>query len=462
MTKSEEPCSDLQYVFQRVRKKAEDYKAYHFTRQQNDILKTFFDLAQEFDSLPDFYRICVAVPAVHLDIKARLYLLDLQNNRLELVCDSINGVYEEPQPPPAYLEMTQDAYEWGESYLVPICRKHYNSDDAPSLLLQSRLMGMLEIFPRPTLQDEDCFFFGKFSNRIAYNLHNRRLMQQNIRHLEFINNLVMDIEHNVIIPNMYFRHLFNQLRKSLTSYEEIVGSLTSGEAGSSLGSEIRERLLSLKDEFAENHRHLLDHHATTSLFLESLFRRDHFKEGHLVLRARTCMVEREIIKPQLESYLSRLELYGITVEYPDDMEEEVPLVVDIGLLAQVYANLFSNGVKYAVEVMKQDGRPRKALAYGREMCKDFFGPGKDGIKFNVFTTGPHLHEDELNKVFEDGYRGSNASRHSGTGHGLSFIKQVVEIHGGRVGCEPVEEGNNFFFVLPLAVSDGGIGSPERS
>ena len=120
-----------------------------------------------------------------------------------------------------------------------------------------------------------------------------------------------------------------------------------------------EDLVSLKDELEVNHRQLMDHHVTTSLFLESLFRKDHFKEGHLVLRTRPCLIEEEIIKPQLENYLSRFDLYGITVEYPADIEREAPLTVDIGLLAQVYANLFSNGVKYTAEVTLNDGNHRR-------------------------------------------------------------------------------------------------------
>lgn len=449
MTKSDESCSDLHYVDQRVRNKADDYKSYHFSRQQNDILKTFFDLAQEFDSLQDFYRVCVVIPKVYLGLQVRLYLLDSATNKLELVCDSRNGVYSEPQPPPNYLCVTKDPYEAEDSYLVPISRGHYTSDDAPALLLQRRLMGMFEVSPKQDLTEDDRFFFGKFSNRIAYNLHNRRLVRQNISHLEFINNLVMDIEHNVIIPNMYFRHLFKQLRKSLNNFAELVDGLPDDAETLSLDPLVRDRLCELKVELFENHRHLLDHHANTSLFLESLFRRDHFKAGHLVLKTRSCRVESEIIMPQLENYLSRFELYGIEVDRPIGMEEEIYLSVDIGLLAQVYANLFSNGVKYAAEIVRQDGSKRKALAYGREFCQDFFGPGKSGIKFNVFTTGPHLQDDELSRIFEDGFRGANSAKSSGTGHGLSFIKQVVEIHGGRVGCELVEEGNNFFFVLPL-------------
>lgn len=447
MIEQAEDCPDLRFIAQRVRQKRDNYLEYHFSREQNDILKAFFDLAQEFDSLPDFYRICVTVPQIYLGLNLRLYLVDIASERLELVCDTDQGFRIEPEPAPAHLTLTQDPFDHDDSHVVPVCRRHYRSEDAPALSLQSRCMGLVEIYPGRQLPGSDRFFFGKYTNRIAYNLHNRRLMQQNIRHLEFINNLVMDIEHNVIIPNMYFRHLFNQLRQSISGLDQLRRELESPD-NRTVPAGIRERLQAIQSEMESNHRQLLDHHATTSLFLESLFRRDHFREGHLVLRARPCKVESEIIKPQLDNYQNRLELYGIKVEYPPDMGEEIPLVVDIGLLAQVYANLFSNVVKYTEEVTCPDGRVRKFVAYGRRMLPDYFGPGKDGIKFNVFSTGPHLPPDELEKIFDDGYRGSNAAQFPGTGHGLSFIKQVVEIHGGRVGCELVPGGNNFYFVLP--------------
>jgi len=450
MAKPEDPCSDLRYIYERVRKKAVDYQTYHFSPYQNDILKTFFDLAQEFDALQDFYRICVVVPNVYHDLEVSLYLFDINADRLELVCDSNDGYYQEPQPAPSYVELVKSPYEHGDSYLVPISRKkHYSSEDTSAQFAQSRLMGMLEVYPRKDMGEADYFFLNKYANRIAYNLHNRRLVQQNIRHLEFINNLVMDIEHNVITPNMYFRHLFKQLRKGLDKLDSVIKDLPAIDNGGLSRKDIRQRLVDLQKELSESHRQMLDHHVNTSLFLESLFRRDHFKEGHLVLKTRSCSVELDIIRPQLENYQKRLELYGIEVEHPIGMEEQIYLTVDIGLLSQVYANLFSNSVKYTAEIRRKDGRKRKAMAYGWESCPDFFGPGKSGIKFNVFTTGPHLREDELSRIFEDGFRGSNAASSSGTGHGLSFIKQVVEIHGGRVGCELVEEGNNFFFVLPL-------------
>ena len=134
------------------------------------------------------------------------------------------------------------------------------------------------------------------------------------------------------------------------------------------------------------------------------------------------------------------------------LEEEFEILVDVGLLSQVYANFFSNAAKYASEVVDQDGYTRKAVAYGRELVENFQETGKQGIKFNVFTTGLHLDREEAEKMFEEGVRGKGSEHHPGTGHGLAFIKHVVELHGGQVGYEPTLGGNNFYFVLPLPPS----------
>ena len=51
--------ADLATLCRRIRDKAESYEQYNFSQGRNDFLKAFFDLAQEYDSLEDFYRICV-------------------------------------------------------------------------------------------------------------------------------------------------------------------------------------------------------------------------------------------------------------------------------------------------------------------------------------------------------------------------------------------------------------------
>jgi signal transduction histidine kinase len=116
-------------------------------------------------------------------------------------------------------------------------------------------------------------------------------------------------------------------------------------------------------------------------------------------------------------------------------------------LSQVYANLFSNALKYTQEVIIFDEK-KKYIAYGHEFIKDYFGPGKNGSKFNVFSSGPHIPGEEREKIFDEKFRGSNALNRRGTGHGLAFIRNVVDLHGGVTGYEPTEYGNNFYFILP--------------
>jgi len=256
---------------------------------------------------------------------------------------------------------------------------------------------------------------------------------------------------------MYLRHLLRQVEKQIEGLKKIeheaevlaAHGITTRQYVSLLGS-YREKL----DILEQSHRDLLKHHNQITLFLESLFREQHFSQGHLVVQPTSCFVERDIILPQLDLYQKKLEHQGVTIEKPVNLYlQEFPLMVDIGLLSQVYANLFSNAVKYTEEIIDHQGKHRKALAYGAEEVEGFPEPGRRGIKFNVFTTGPTLSEAERQAVFEEGNRADNSKGIEGSGHGLNFIRRVVEVHGGKVGCEATAEGNNFYFILPVSPID---------
>ncbi len=469
-------CPDLVSIRQRVREKTVSYDRYNFSAHFNDFLKAFFDLAQEYDSLKDFYRICVAVPLEMSGLASALYLCDDTDSSLYLVCDSVMGVYAEKQPAPSEIVLSRKPYEAGNCYLVPVYSKApLEPDMEDGELLPDRqaklrpepgenigvhrILGMYSVCPLRELSGSDRFFFNKYANRIGYNLHNRLIALQNVNHLKFINTLVMDIEHNVIVPNMYFRHLFNQLRKKIAELDSLRTEIRQVADNEEKKKHSCGVCLSQCDTISSDllfyHQELVKHHANISLFLESLFRREHFERGHLVLHPKRCFVEKEIILPQLEHYASRLQSAKITVERPRNMlDEEFEIMVDVGLLSQVYANLFSNAAKYAREITTYAGTLRKAVAYGREMVRNFPEPGRKGVKFNVFTTGSHLNPEDAQRIFQEGVRGIDTRGIPGTGHGLSFIQHVIELHGGTVGYEATSEGNNFYFILPAPMVEG--------
>ena len=446
----------LQDIHERVSQKQKDYQGYNFNQDQNDILKTFFDLAQEYESLDDCYLICVAVLHHFLGVEVALYLVNEKTGLLEFTCDSSCGLSAEPVPLPDYITCTENICRVGSSYLLPIMggKPLAASSGIPGHGPQNVMLGQIEIKECPDLSTADQFFLSKFASRVGFNLHNRMIALQNVSHIKFINNLVMDIEHNVIIPNMYFKHLFNRVRKRIRDVEEIEDAMKDMKESlhfqGTACEEMLRKVAELRKDLIDYHREMEKHHSNCSLFLESLFRRDHFEKGHLVLHSKKCLVENDVILPQLDQYASRLAAQGITIERPSDMSgQEIPLRVDIGLMSQVYANYFSNAVKYTQEVIGYDGKPRKAVAYGLEVKPDYFGSGHPGIKFNVFSTGQHLDREDSAALFSEGYRGKNSDGTCGTGHGLTFVKQVVEIHGGESGYEPTNEGNNFYFILPL-------------
>ncbi|MBI4794791.1 MAG: hypothetical protein HY790_02960 [Deltaproteobacteria bacterium] len=200
---------DLEIVAERVKEKRQTFLEYNFGTLKDDFLKTFFDLAQEYETLENFYRICVSVVKEFFDLDSRLYLI-CQENILELVCDSLHGLYQEKPKPPPYIKLSNQAYHAEQGWVIPIRGNQLLVDRLP-FYTKDQVIGLLELFPGDQLSEKDRFFFEKFANRVGYNLHVKIIAFQNIQRIRFINSLVADIEHNVIIPNislsLYLRHL---------------------------------------------------------------------------------------------------------------------------------------------------------------------------------------------------------------------------------------------------------------
>ncbi|MBM4283809.1 MAG: sensor histidine kinase [Deltaproteobacteria bacterium] len=442
---------DLDKILARIREKRRSFQDYDFTTLENDALKTFFDLAQEYETLENIYRVTVGVIKEFFGWESRLYLIR-EEGALDLVTDSLTGLREDKPPAPPHIVLASHPYATAESWVAPIRGNLLLVDRLP-FYAKDQVIGLFEVFPLDSLTEKNRFFIEKYANRLGYNLHNKIIAWQNIHHIRFINSLVADIEHNIIIPNislkLYLRHLRDKIKilKELECLCETRAQHCPEIRASQI--QFRDLVQSMEDDYLT----LDQQYRGVSLFIESLFRPSHFQKGHLVLRRRTCRVQSEIIEPQLKLILPKFKERRIEIDValggvPD---EDLTLSVDKGLMAQVYANLFSNAVKYT----RNNYQGRQYMSYGREIIRDFFGPGKDGIKFNVFTTGPHIPPQDVPRIFDEGYRGSNVNGEVGTGRGLYFVRNVIETHGGAVDYEPTDGGNNFFFVLPRVSAPEG-------
>jgi signal transduction histidine kinase len=443
-----------EHILKRIQDKKTDYTKYGFTRVESNALKTFFDLAQEFERIEDVYQVSAAIPKAFFNLDARLYVMDPTQTRLALVSSTQDRQEDLGGPPPGDMKAADDPYFRNASMVLTV-RGNQVLMEEPPLTSEDDIIGILEVYPCRHVDRHQALFFQKYANRIGFSLHMRFLLQKNMEHVKFIQNLVTDVEHNVIVPNMVYKLFLRRLGGKISKNREIetlLRQLTSAP-DSKLKAEVQPLLneltevnRGLKEEFANIEKH----YRNTSLFLETLLRRSHFDEGRLTLRTKACNMRKAVLLTQLERFAGRFAEARISIvdEYSGIPDEDTISVVDIGLMAQVYANLFSNALKYTEEVLTEKGERKKYLAYGRQRLKDYFGPGKDGIKYNVFTTGPHISSKDQAHIFEEGYRGSSASKTPGTGHGLTFVKNAVEIHGGVAGYEAIQYGNNFYFIMP--------------
>ncbi len=442
-------------VFRRIREKIADYKNYHFSREQIHALAIFFDLAQEFNILEDLYTLSVCTPKAIFGIDASLYILNEQDSfaiKSSTIGDQcVPETWQEPEPFPGR------PWQEGNRYIVPIKCKHMLTSQLPFLPRNQDVIGILELVTSRSLTEHERFFFGKYANRVGFQTHNKILNLTNQEHLQFIKSLVQDIGHNVIVPNMYFKLLFNRLKDHLDQLKKRLQDLTT-ELGADKCTEDDgdgDPLVGLEQsirELTDHYHDMYNHYTRSSLFLETLLRRSHFEKGRYVLLKQACNFKKKIIDPQLEHFRPRFEQKNITVDtqlggIPD---EDTILVADIGLLSQVFANLFSNAAKYTREINGPKGKTYKFVSYGWEKLPDYFGPGKDAIKPNVFSTGPHIPNEERGLLFESNFRCKATQNEPGSGHGLFFAKQIVELHGGEVGYEPTRMGNNFYIILPCA------------
>ncbi|MCM0754644.1 HAMP domain-containing histidine kinase [Desulfovibrio aminophilus] len=437
-------------ILRRIHEKIDDYESYGFSRAEVRMFNVFFDLAQEFEDDGDFYAVCVLLPSVFFNLDTDLALLS-DSGALRLRCSS----GEPPRPgdgfPEVPRDLPRDTVEARGRLLLPVKINPSLRDLLPFEPAED-VIGVISLRPADGLGEKERLFFQKFANRVGYQHHNRLIRTRNREHLEFIKNLVEDIGHNVIVPNMYFRLFFNRLKGKIDGLEELAREMARDEeTHPGLTGERRAKLEYLHSGILSQFNEIFRHYEQTSLFLETLLRRRHFQEGRYVLEKRVCNLRKQVIEPQLERYRPRLEERGVEIDLslggvPD---REITLLADIGLLAQVYSNLFSNAVKYAREVERWGRGRSKWMAYGWQVLPGCFGTGRDGIKLNVFSSGPVIPAAEREHLFTPGFRAANVENEYGTGHGLYFVRQVVELHGGQVGYEPLPEGNNFYLVLPL-------------
>ncbi len=127
----------------------------------------------------------------------------------------------------------------------------------------------------------------------------------------------------------------------------------------------------------------------------------------------------DLVHPVVQGAMMRAEQKQQTIIENIDLDETVTGAVDVTLLRQSMDNLAGNAVKYTPD--------------GGEIILRAYVQG-DNFYFEVEDNGIGIPAESIPYLFESFYR-VNPDRNttiSGAGLGLSFVKSIVERHGGRV------------------------------
>ena len=400
-------------------------------------LNVFFELSLEYDTLRDFKSLCVLIPDLCLDTPASLYMRspagELRLRRTTSARALKSFALSEPPCPDSQGIIRQDGHSF-----VGIC----------DLNDESRVIGLLCLH-RPTAPEEDAFWLD-FTRLAAHIMAAKQIALANRKRLTFINNLFQDIGHNVIVPNIRFKLLFLQMERQIAFIGRRVDELAPPR-NDDPDRTARMELPGLVRELLAQQQSISKRFQQSSLFLESLLRRSHIEKGAYDLQLRPCRFKSQIFEPQIERFLAMLREQDIRIEIDPDVriDEDITLLSDLGLMSQVFANLLANAVKYTRPMPLSCGGQGKLLRFGWSTLPHGLGPGRPGVRLFVATSGPEIGPAEQARLFDEGFRSDSSAGDDGSGHGLFFVKQIVELHNGRVGYVYEPPMNVFHLVLPL-------------
>jgi signal transduction histidine kinase len=127
----------------------------------------------------------------------------------------------------------------------------------------------------------------------------------------------------------------------------------------------------------------------------------------------------EIVRNAISKYSTMINSKNIKITITDERINKKNISGDKMLLGLAFSNLVSNAVKY----VNEDG-----------LIKINMSEKENKLVISISDNGIGIPQKDLGNIFKDFYRASNIKEkeYAGTGLGLSFVKQIIERHGGTI------------------------------
>ncbi|MCK8495764.1 ATP-binding protein [Spirosoma sp. RP8] len=235
----------------------------------------------------------------------------------------------------------------------------------------------------------------------------------------------------------FFTNVSHELRTPLTL---ILGPMDELAASTNITvTQVRERILLMHQQT----RKLLD-------LVNQLLDFRKAETGHITLRA-----SREDIIPFLSEIflIFKLKAEELDLDYTLQLPaENIALYVDRSKLEIMLTNLLSNAFKYTpaggrIQVtVARIGSPDRPAVFQNTVLQDNY------LQITVRDWGVGMPSDQVDKIFDPYYQASQTDtlRVTGTGLGLSLVKQFTEAHQGSVAVQSSPgAGTTFTLRLPF-------------
>jgi PAS domain S-box-containing protein len=241
-----------------------------------------------------------------------------------------------------------------------------------------------------------------------------------------------DITHEVEVDRLkseFVATVSHELRTPMTSIRGYTDVLLMGAAGA----------------LNENQTHFLNivknNTERLNILVNDLLDVSRIESGHVTLSPQAIDM-REVAEDVMSDILRRSQEENKPMALSLDAPKKLPRVYgDMERVRQVLGNLIDNAYHYTPE-------------NGTIIVRIHSLNGGDEVQVDVKDNGVGIPLEDQDRIFERFYRGENplVLTTPGTGLGLSIVKQIVEMHKGRIWMKSTGvpgEGSTFSFTLPV-------------
>ncbi len=150
-------------------------------------------------------------------------------------------------------------------------------------------------------------------------------------------------------------------------------------------------------------------------------------------------------------FSSAADIKSIEMNYSVDIDDEAIVQIDPHQFEKIIYNLISNAIKFTPE----GGKIGLKLTARKEF-----------IEIRVSDSGKGIPEESLAYIFDRYYQAGSTEFKSqtGVGIGLALVKELVELHNGKIEVSSSSKGSSFKISIPFKESDWVSQAiiPERS